>query len=230
MNPVCCYSVAKSYGQKHARLSCPSPPPRVGSNSHPLSRWCHPTNSSSVIPFSCLQSFPASGSLPMSSLFASGGQSIGASASALVPPMNTEDWSPLELTGLVSLQSKGSQESSPAPHVESINSSMLSLLYGPALTSIHVNWKNHRFDYGFLLLSGTFSRWPCSQGLASPKALRVSTSIWRITTTVPFTLLGDHSGDRRTKTNTGYDSKIREAEYLVPLVRHFKSFYNKISG
>ena len=125
---------------------------------------------------------------------------------------------------------RDSQEASPTPQFKSISFSMLSLLYGPALTSIHVNWKNHRFDYGFLLLSGTFSRWPCSQGLASPKALRVSTSIWRITTTVPFTLLGDHSGDRRTKTNTGYDSKIREAEYLVPLVRHFKSFYNKISG
>ena len=228
MNPVCCYSVAKSHEQKHARLSCASPPPRVGSNSHPLSWWCHPTNSSSVIPFSsCLQSFPASGSFPMSSLFASGGQSIGASASALVPPMNIQYWFPLELTGLISLQSKGSHESSLAPQFESINSSMLSLLYGPALTTIHDYWKNHRFDYGFFLLSGTFSRWPCSQDLASPNALWVSTSVWRITTTIPLTLLGDHSSDRRTKTDTGYDSKIREAEYLVPLVRNLSHFTTK---
>ena len=87
---------------------CPSPSPRVHPNPCPLSRWCHPTISSSVIPFSsCPQSFPASGSFPMSQLFASGGQSIGVAASKSVLPMNTKDWSPLGWTGWISLQSKG---------------------------------------------------------------------------------------------------------------------------
>ena len=81
---------------QHARPPCPSPTPRAYPNSCPLSRWCHPTISSSVIPFSsCLQSFPISGSFPMSQLFASGGQSTGASASASVLPMNIQDWFPL---------------------------------------------------------------------------------------------------------------------------------------
>jgi len=83
------------HGLQHARPPCPSPTPRVYSNSCPLSQWCHPTISSSVIPFSsCPQSFPASGSLPVSQLFASGGQSIGVSASTSVLPVNTQDWSP----------------------------------------------------------------------------------------------------------------------------------------
>ena len=90
------------------RLPCPSPTSRAWSNSHPSSQWCHPTISSSVIPFSsCLQTFPTLGSFPMSWLFASGGQSIRASASASVLPMNIQDWFPLELTGLISLLSKG---------------------------------------------------------------------------------------------------------------------------
>ena len=89
-----------------ARLPCPSPTKRDCSNSCPSSWWCHPTISSSVIPFSsCLQSFPASGSFPMSQFFTSGGQSIGASASVL--PMNIQDWFPLGLNGVISLQSKG---------------------------------------------------------------------------------------------------------------------------
>ena len=93
---------------QHARLPCPSLSPYVCSNSCPLSQWCHPTISSSVIPFfSCPQSCPASGSFSMSQNFASGGQSIGASASASDLPMNTQDWSPLGWTGLISLQSKG---------------------------------------------------------------------------------------------------------------------------
>ena len=95
-------------GLKHTRPSCPSPTPRVYSNSCLLSRWCHPTLSSSVIPFSsCPQSFPASGSFQMSQLFASGGQSIGVSASTSVLPMNIQDWSPLGCTGWIFLQSKG---------------------------------------------------------------------------------------------------------------------------
>jgi len=95
------------HGLQHVRFSCPSPTPGACSNSCPLSWWCHPTISSSVIPFSsCLQSFPASGSFQMSQFFASGGQSIGVSASASVLPMNIQDWFPLGWTGLISLQSK----------------------------------------------------------------------------------------------------------------------------
>ena len=95
------------HGLQHARLPCPSPTLGACSNSCPLSRWCHPTTSSSVIPFpSCLQSFPVSGSFQMSHLFTSGGQSIGVSAPASVLPMNIQDWSPLEWTGWISLQSK----------------------------------------------------------------------------------------------------------------------------
>ena len=93
---------------QRARPPCPSPTPRVHPNPCPLSWWCHPTISSSVIPFSsCPQSFPASGSFPICQLFASGGQSIGVSASASVLPMNIQDWSPLGWTGWISLQSKG---------------------------------------------------------------------------------------------------------------------------
>ena len=91
---------------QHARLPCPSPAPGAYPNSRPLSRWCHLTISSSVVPFSsCPQSFPASGSFPVSQLFASGGQNIGVSASTSVLPVNTQDWSPLGWTGWISLQS-----------------------------------------------------------------------------------------------------------------------------
>ena len=98
----------RPYESQHDRPPCPSPTPGAYSNSWPLSRWCHPAISSSVAPFSsCLQSFPASGSFPMSQLFTWGGKSIGVSASASVLPMNTQDWSPLGWTGWISLQSKG---------------------------------------------------------------------------------------------------------------------------
>ena len=94
-------------GLQHARLPCPSLSPRVCSNFHPLSQWSHTVISSSVTPFSsCPQSFPASGSFPMSQLFASGGQSIGVSASVSVLPVNIQDWFPLGWTGWISLQSK----------------------------------------------------------------------------------------------------------------------------
>ena len=97
-----------SHGLQHPRLPCPSPIPRAYSNSCPLSQWWHPTISSSVLPFSShLQSFPASGSLLMSQLFAWGGHSIGASASASVLPMSIQGWFPIRLSGLISLQSKG---------------------------------------------------------------------------------------------------------------------------
>ena len=96
------------HGPQHARPPCPSPTPGVYSNSCPLSQWCRPTISSSVIPFfSCLQYFPASESFQMSQLFTSGGQSIGVSASISVLPMNIQDWFPLGWTGWISLQSKG---------------------------------------------------------------------------------------------------------------------------
>ena len=94
------------HGLQHIRFPCPSPSPEACSNSCPLSQWCHPTISSSVIPFSfCLQSFPTSGSFLMSQLFTTGSQSIGAAASVL--PMNIQGWFPLGLTGLFSLLSKG---------------------------------------------------------------------------------------------------------------------------
>ena len=96
------------HGLQYARPPCPPPTPRVYPNSCPLSRWCHPKISSSVGPFSsCLQSFPASGSFLMSWLFTTGGQSIGASVSVPVLPMNIPGWFPLRLTDLISLQSKG---------------------------------------------------------------------------------------------------------------------------
>ena len=96
------------HGLQCSRLPCPSPTHGAYSNSCPLSRWCHPTISSSVVLFaSCPQSFPASGSFPMSQFFTSGGQSIGASASASVLPINIQDWFPLGWTGWISLQSKG---------------------------------------------------------------------------------------------------------------------------
>ena len=91
---------------QHARLPCSSLSPRVCSDSRPSSQWCHPIISSSVIPFSCLQSFPASGSFQMSQLFTSGGQSTGVAASVL--PVNIQGWFPLRLTGVISLLSKGS--------------------------------------------------------------------------------------------------------------------------
>ena len=102
------YDSLQPHEPQQARPPCPSPTPGVHPNPCPLSRWCHPTISSSVIPFSsCPQSFPASGSFQMSQVFASAGQSIGVSASASVLPMNTQNWAPLGWTGWISLQSKG---------------------------------------------------------------------------------------------------------------------------
>ena len=128
------------------RLPCPSPSPGVCANSWQLSWKYHSTISSSVVPFSCLESFSASGSFPVSQLFASSGRSIGASASASVIPMNIQGLFPLGLTGLIPFCPRGSQESSPAPQFERINSSALSL-YGPLLTSVHDYWKNHSIGH-----------------------------------------------------------------------------------
>ena len=122
----------------------------VCSNSCLLNRWGYLTISSSATLFSfCLQSFPISGSFPISQLFTSGGQSIGAPASASVLPVNIHSWFPWGLTSLISLSKadKSLQESSPAPQFESINSLALSLLYGPTLASAHNYWKDHSFHY-----------------------------------------------------------------------------------
>ena len=131
---------------QHARPLCPSPTSRVCSNSCPLSWWCHLTIKSFVVPFSSHpQSFPASGSFQMNQFFTAGGQSIGASASASVLPMSIQDWSPLGLTSLISLQSKG------LSRVFSNTTVWKHLLQHLAfimvqLTSIHNYWKNHSFD------------------------------------------------------------------------------------
>ena len=133
-------------GLQHAKVPCPSLSPGVCSNSRSLSRWCHPTISSSVIPSSsCPQSFPASGSFLMSRLFASGGQSIGASASASVLPMNIQDWFPLGWTGWISLQSEGLSRAFPSTTIRK-HPLALNFLYSPTLTSVHEYWKNHSFD------------------------------------------------------------------------------------
>ena len=119
------------HGLQHVRLPCPSPTPGSCSNSCPLSWWWHPTISSSVVPFSsCLQSFPSSGSFPVSQFFTSCSQSIGVSSSASVLPMNIQDWFPLGLISLISLQSK----SSPTPQFKSISSLALSFFYSSTLT------------------------------------------------------------------------------------------------
>ena len=139
------------HGQRHTGLPCPSPTPGAYSNSCPLSQWCHPTISSSVAPFSsCLQSFPASGSFPMSRFFTSGGQSTRVSASASILPMNIQDWFPLGLTGWISLQSKGlcglREWTVFSSQFKSIDFLALRFLYSPTLTSIHDHWKNHSLD------------------------------------------------------------------------------------
>ena len=132
---------------QHASPPCLSPTPGVYSNSCPSSRWCHPAISSFVIPFSsCPQSLSASGSFPVSQLFEWGGQSTGVSASASVLLMNTQDWSPLGWTVGSPCSPRDSQESSPMPQFKSSNSSALSFLYSPTLTSIHDHWKNHSLD------------------------------------------------------------------------------------
>ena len=144
----------RPHGLQHARLPCPSPTPSVSSNLCPSSRWCHPTISSSVFPFSsCLQSFPASGSFLMSQFFASGGQSIVISASALVLPMNIQDWFPLEWTGWIFLQSKGLSSVFSNTTVQKhqffgtqLSSQSLSFLHSPSLTSIHDQRKNRSLN------------------------------------------------------------------------------------
>ena len=130
---------------QHARLPRPLPTPGAYSSLCPLTRWCHPTISSTVIPFSCLQYFPASGSFQMSQFFASGGQSIRVSDSASVLPVNIQDWFPLGWTGWISLLSRDSQESSSTPQFKSINSSALSFL----------NWTIVQFSHPYMTTGKT---------------------------------------------------------------------------
>ena len=133
------------HGLQHARLPCLSPTPGVYSNSCRLSRWCYPTISSSVIPFSsCLQSFPESGSFQMSQLFSSGGQTIGVSASTSVFPINIQDWFPLGLTGLISLQSKGLSRVFFNTTVQKTSILRCSAFFIVQLS--HPYWKNHSLD------------------------------------------------------------------------------------
>ena len=145
-----CYFMSDSLshdGLQHARISCPSPSPWVGSNSCLSSWWCYPTISSSVIPFSCLQSFPATGSFPMSQLFASDGQSIESSASASVLPRNIQDLFPLGLTGLISLQSKRLSGVFSRTTVRKHQFfSTQPFLWSNSHISIYDYWKNHSFD------------------------------------------------------------------------------------
>ena len=132
---------------QHSRPPCPSPTLGVYSDSCPSSRWCHPAISSSVIPFFfCPQSLPASGSFPISQLFAWGGQSTRVSASASVLSVNIQDWSPLGWTGWISLQSKGLSRVFSNTTVQKHQFSALSFLHSPTLTSIHDHWKNHSLD------------------------------------------------------------------------------------
>ena len=140
-------SSLRPHGLRHTRPSCPPPTPRVYSNSCPLSWWCHQTISSSVVPFSsCLHSFPASGSFPVNQLFASGGQSIGVSASASVLPVNIQDWFPLGWTGWISLLFKGLSRVFSNTTVQKHQFFGTQLSFSPTLTSIHDYWKSHSFD------------------------------------------------------------------------------------
>ena len=135
----------RPHGLQHAKPPCPSPTHKVYSNSCPSSRCYLPTISSSVIPFSsCLQSFPVSGAFQMSRIFTSGGQSIGASVLASVLSMIIQGSFPLGLTGLIALLSKGLSRVFSST---TIPKHLFSLLYGPALTSIHDYWKSHSFNY-----------------------------------------------------------------------------------
>ena len=139
-------SSLQPHGLQHSRFPYPSLTSGVYANSCPLRQWCYLTLSSSVTPFSsCLQSFPASGSFQMSQFFASGGQSIGVSTSTSVLPINMQNWFPLGWSGWISLQSKGLSRVFSNTTVQK-HQFFGAQLYGPTLTSIHDNWKNHSFN------------------------------------------------------------------------------------
>ena len=145
----CCCSVIQSlqpHGLQHTRLSCPSLSPSACSNSCLLSQWCYPIISSSItLSSSCPQSFPGSGSFSMSQLLTSGGQSVGASASASVLQVNIKGWFPLGLTDLISLLSKGLSRVFFSTKIRKHQFFGTRLPYGPTLTSTHDYWKSHSF-------------------------------------------------------------------------------------
>ena len=187
-----CPTICDPHGLQHARLPCPSPIPRACSNSCPLSWWCHPTISSSVIPFSsCLQSFPASVSFQMSQFLTSGSQSTGVSASASVLPMNIQDWFPLGLTGLIFLQ-WGTLKSLLYTTVQKrffgfhqfgcINSSAFSLLYSPTLTSIHDYWTTAltRQTFVAIVMSLLTRRGPLEKGMANHFSILALRTPWTV--------------------------------------------------
>ena len=137
----------QSHESQHARPPCPSPTPRVHSDSRPSSQWCHPAISSSVVHFSsCPQSLPASKSFPMSQLFAWGGHSTGVTASTSVLPMNIQDWFPLGWTRWISSQCKGLARAFSNTTVQKHQFFGTQLSLGPSLTSIRNYWKNHSLD------------------------------------------------------------------------------------
>ena len=141
------YNSLWSHGLQHVRPPCPSPSPGVCPSSCSLHLWCHPAVSSSDALFSfCLQSFPASGTFPMSLLFISDDQNTGASASVSGLPTNIQGWSPLRLTDLISLLPKGISGVFSTWQFEGISSLAFSLLYGPAITTIHNHWEDHSLD------------------------------------------------------------------------------------
>ena len=169
LSSFCCSAMADSlqpHELQHARFPCPLPSPGVCSDTCPLSWWCHSTISSSVTPFSsCLQSFPKSGSFPVSQLFTSGGQSFGASASASVLPTKIQGWFPLGLTGFISLLSKGLTRVFSSTTVWK-HQVFGASLYGPTLTSVYDYWKNHSFLYGPLLAKWCLCFLICCLGLS----------------------------------------------------------------
>ena len=135
-------------GLQHARLPCPSSSPEVCPSLCPLLLWCHPAISSSDALFSfCLQSFPASGTFPMSQLFTSDDQNTRVSALATVLPMSIQGWFPLRLTSLISLLFMGLSGVFSSTTVKVINYLVLHLLYSPPLTTIHDHWEDHGLDY-----------------------------------------------------------------------------------
>ena len=136
----------RHHESQHARPPSPSPTPGAYPDSRPSSQWCHPAISSSVPFSSCPQSLPASESFPMSQLFTWGGQSTGVSALASFLPKKPQGWSPSEWTGRICCSPRDFQESSPTPQFKSINSSALSFLHSPTLTSIHDHRKIHSLD------------------------------------------------------------------------------------
>ena len=145
-------------GLQHASFPCPLPSPGACSNLWPLSWWCHPTISFSVVPFSSRpQSFPASGSFLMSLIFTSGGQIITASASALILPMNIQDWLPLGMNGLISLKSKGLSRVFSDMIMQKHQFFGAQVLYGSVFTSMHDYWKNHSYDSTDLCWQSNFS-------------------------------------------------------------------------